>query len=41
MKHCYEKSKCKPENKHDWKGNEKTKGKWPQKRGISQDVSEC
>lgn len=25
LKHCYEKSKCKPEFKYDWKGNENTK----------------
>ncbi len=40
LKHCYGKSKCKPEFKHDWKGSEKTKGKWPKKLGRSHDPGE-
>jgi len=40
LKHCYEQSKCKVEPKHDLKRNEKARGKWPPKRGISQDSSE-
>jgi len=40
LKHCYGQSKHKPELKCDWKGNEKTKGKWPQKKGRYQDVGE-
>ena len=31
LNHCYEKSKRKPKFKHDWKGNENTKGKFPKK----------
>ena len=40
LKHFYEKHKHKLEPKHDWKGNEKAKGKWPKKQGRSQDASD-
>ena len=40
LKHCYEQSKCKSEPKHDWKGNEKAKGKWPLKQEKPQDAGE-
>jgi len=40
LKHCYEQLKHKLEFKRDWKCNENTKGKWPKKLGISQDVGE-
>jgi len=40
LKHCYEQSKRKFEPKCDLKGNEKSKGKWPPKRGRPQDASE-
>lgn len=40
MKRCYEQSKQKPEFKHDQKGNEKSKRKWPERWGRSQDVGE-
>ena len=40
LKHYYEQSKHKVEPKHDFKINEKAKGKWPPKRGRPQDASE-
>lgn len=38
LKHCYEKQKRKTESNNNWKGNEKKKGKWDNKRGKSQDT---
>lgn len=38
LKHCYEKSKCRSETKHDWKQNENTKSKWDKKRSRPQDI---
>jgi len=40
LKHCFELSKCKVEPNHDLKINDKSKGKFPQKRGIPTDASE-
>jgi len=40
LKHCFEKSKRKVEPKHDLKGNEKVKGKWPPKQGRLQGARE-
>lgn len=40
LKHCYEKLKHKFESTRDWKGNEKTKGKWAKKKERLQDASD-
>ena len=40
LKHCYAQSKHRVEPKHDLKGNERVKWKWPPKRGKPQDASE-
>ena len=40
LKNCYEQLKCKTESKQGWKGNGKTKVKWPLKRKIPQDAGE-
>jgi len=40
LKHCYKQLKRNFDPKHDWKGNEKAKGKWPLKQEIPQDVGE-
>jgi len=40
MKHYYEQSKHKSKPKQGWKGNDKTKGKWPLERARPLDASE-
>lgn len=40
LKRCYEKSNHKTEFKHNWKGNENTKGKWSNNQGRPQDVGD-
>lgn len=40
LKHCYEKLKHKAKPKHELKGNDKVKGKWPPKWGRPQDAVE-
>lgn len=40
LEHCYEQYKCKPEFKCDWKGSEKTKGKFHGKKGRYWDAGD-